>query len=98
MQSKFIYVLCLTGENGVKRSVDLEVPSSWWQLCLVQPIFRKIRIIFASRKQLTKIEPYAPTDVSSVSVVVKSTAMVRDIAEAGARADWTVMLEELRLH
>jgi hypothetical protein len=82
---------------GLQRSAGLEGSSSWWQLRLLRFIFEKINIIFASRYQLTKIEPYAPADVSSVSVVIESTAMVRDIAEAGARANWTMVLEELRL-
>ena len=82
---------------GLQRSAGLGGSSSWWQLRLLQFIFEKINIIFASRYQLTEIEPYAPADVSSVSVVIESTAMVRDIAETGARVNWTMVLEELRL-
>jgi hypothetical protein len=71
--------------------------SSWRQLQLFRAILEEISVVRLSSNQLLEVESHAPTDIASESNVIESIAVIRYIAEAGARADWTVVLEELRL-
>jgi hypothetical protein len=72
--------------------------SSCRQLQLLRAIREEVSVFRLSGNQLLEVESHAPTDIASESNVVVSIAVVRDIAEAGARADWAMVLEELRLN
>jgi hypothetical protein len=83
-----------TGEKS-KSPMPL---SSRRQVQLLCTIRKEIGVIRLASNQLLEVKPHAPTDIASKSPVVISIAVIRDITESGARADWAVVLKELRLN
>lgn len=76
----------------------LTLLSSRRQIQLLRAILEQISIIRSPSNQLLEVKPHAPTDIASKSPVVIPIAVIRDIAEPSAKADWAVVLEELRLN
>ena len=76
----------------------LTLLSSRRQIQLLRAILEQISIIRSPSNQLLEVKPHAPTDIASKSPVVIPIAVIRDIAEPGAKADRAVVLEELRLN
>jgi hypothetical protein len=98
MYSRAVQLIVICKFATGERSEAPMLLSSRRQVQLLCAILEEISIIRPSSNQLLEVESHAPADIASKSSIVITIAVIRDIAESGAKADWAVMLEELRLN
>lgn len=82
--------------KGEKSKAPMPL-SSRRQIQLLRTISKEIGVIRLASNQLLEVKSHAPTDIAGESSVVVPIAVIGDVAESGARADWAVVLEELGL-